>query len=175
MSNETSSHTGSPQNHEEGHHEDLSSLTLPALNFVVFFGVMVWVYKKKLQPMMVLRAKNFNATVQRVAEAEAKFQEQTDSLRYQLARIDEEEKQVIENFSKQGKLSAEIITKQGLDEIAGIQAETAQTKTNLVNQVEDEVRNAITERAMRLASEKLAQALTPEMDKNLRNKVLQSV
>lgn len=176
MSTETSSNTGSPQDHEEGHHqEDLSSLTLPVINFVVFLGVLTWVFKKKVQPMMVLRAKSFNATVAKVEEAERKFQEEVQSLRYQLARIDEEEKQVIEAFTKQGRLSAEIITKQGLDEIAGLQAETAQTKTNLVNQLEEEVRGTISEKAMKLASDKLSQALTPEMDRNLRTKVLQSI
>lgn len=175
MSTETITHTGSTEHHEEQHHEDLSSLTLPTINFLVFFGILVWVFKKKLQPMMILRAQSFNATVAKVAEAERKFQEDVDSLRYQLAQIDEEEKQVIETFTKQGKLSAESITKQGLDEIASLQAETAQTKANLVNQLEEEVRNAISERAMKFASEKLSQALTPEMDKNLRAKVLQSI
>ena len=170
MSNETTTHTGSPE-----HHEELSTLTLPLVNFVVFLGVLIWVFKKKLQPMMVLRAKNFNATVGRVLEAELKFQEEVESLRFQLARIDEEEKHVIESFTKQGKLSAESITKQGLDEISGLQAETAQTKTNLVNQLEEDVRNAISDKAMKLASEKLSQALTPEMDKNLRTKVLESI
>lgn len=171
MSNENTAHTtGSPEAHEE-----LSTLTLPVVNFIVFAGIMIWVFKKKLQPLMVLRAKSFNATVARVEEAERNFQQEVESLRYKLAKIDEEEKQVIETFTKQGKLSAETITKQGLDEIASLQAETAQTKANLVNQLEEDVRAVITEKAMKLAADKLSQALTPEMDKNLRTKVLQSV
>ena len=190
MSNETSSHTGSPHtrsaetrsaetssagNNSQVHHEELSTLTLPVVNFIVFLAVLVWVFKKKLQPMMVLRAQNFNATVARVAEAEKKFQEQVDSLRFQLARIEDEEKQVIETFAGQGMLSAESITKQGLDEISGMQAEAAQTKINLVNQLEEDVRRAISDKAMKLAAEKLSSALTPEMDKSLRAKVLESI
>lgn len=175
MRDETTTHAGSTEHNSTEHHEELSSLMLPTINFVVFIAVLVWVFKKKLQPLMILRAKTFSATVAKVAEAEKKFQEDVDSLRYQLARIDEEEKQVIETFSTQGKLSAEAITKQGLEEIASLNAETAQTKSNLVNQLEEEVRTAILSAAMRLASEKLSQALTPEMDKNLRAKVLQSI
>ena len=195
MSNETSSHTGSPHtrsaetrsaetrsaetssagNNSQVHHEELSTLTLPVVNFIVFLAVLVWVFKKKLQPMMVLRAQNFNATVARVAEAEKKFQEQVDSLRFQLARIEDEEKQVIDTFAGQGMLSAESITKQGLDEISGMQAEAAQTKINLVNQLEEDVRRAISDKAMKLAAEKLSSALTPEMDKSLRAKVLESI
>ena len=200
MSNETSSHTGSPHtrsaetrsaetrsaetrsaetssagNNSQVHHEELSTLTLPVVNFIVFLAVLVWVFKKKLQPMMVLRAQNFNATVARVAEAEKKFQEQVDSLRFELARIEDEEKHVIDSFAGQGKLSAESITKQGLDEISGMQAEAAQTKTNLVNQLEEDVRRAISDKAMKLAAEKLSSALTPEMDKSLRAKVLESI
>lgn len=171
MSTETTTHTGSSKTHEES----FSSLVIPAINFLVFLCLMAWVFKKKIQPLMVLRAKKFNATIQAVTDAEQRFQEQIDSLTYQLASVDEEESKVIETFTKQGKLSAEIITRQGLDEIAGIQAETAQTKVNLVNQLEDDMRTAMTERAMTLASEKLAQALTPEMDKKLREKVIQSV
>jgi F0F1-type ATP synthase membrane subunit b/b' len=156
-------------------HESLSSLTWPAVNFLVFIAILIAIYKKKVQPALVARAINFQAEVARVQAEEDRFKREVESLQFQLAKIEDEEEQTLKTFIEQGKLSAEAITRQGLDEIAHLQAETSQTKANLVSQVEDQVRSAITERSMKLAAEKLKASLTPDMDKNLRAKVLQSI
>ena len=160
---------------EGGHHEEsLSSLTLPALNFAVFLGILAVIYKKKVAPALKARVEGYKVTAARVAAAEERYEREVESLRYQLAKIEEEDAEVVSRFRNEGVRSAEALTKQGLDEISQLQAETAQTKVNLVNQLESDVRTVIAEKAMQRAMEKLTQTLTPEMDRNLRMKALEA-
>ena len=168
--------TESASGNAAGHHQEgISSLALPLLNFAVFLGILVFVYKKKVQPLLVLRAQSYKATESKVREAEVKFQAELESLQYQLAKIEEEELQVTASFKEQGVRSAETLTRQGLEEIAQLQNETALTKQNLINQLESDIRSEIMSRALKISAERLAQALTPEMDKSLRGKVLEAL
>jgi len=180
MDTEDTTHEGASTQHTEvehagGHHEaELSTLILPLINFAVFFAILVYIFKKKVQPALVMRADSFKQTAARVKQAEDRYQSDLESIRYQLDSVDEEERTVLATFKQEGTRSAEAITRQGLEEISQLQSETSQTKLNLISQLESDVRGVITDRAIKLAHEKLATALTPEMDKNLRGKVLET-
>jgi F0F1-type ATP synthase membrane subunit b/b' len=142
------------------------------LNFGVFVGIMVWVYLNKVAPMLIARSQGTQEALNRVRLEEQRIEGELASLRSALETVDNEEQALAKQFKEEGEKSAEAIRRAMLEEVQQIEKDMEQMKVNLLNQLEADLRDEITARAVTQAGEKLSQMFTPEMDKTLRTDVL---
>ncbi|HQH29009.1 MAG TPA: ATP synthase F0 subunit B [Oligoflexia bacterium] len=158
-----------------GHEAGLSTLIFPAINFVLYAGVIVFAYFKCVRKMLKQRSSDVAESLARAAQTLEQAQAELDDAKRRLAVLEKEKYALSGEFREQGRLMQESIKADSQKNAERIRRDTERRIAGELKKARAEIRQEVSELAAKLARMKLAQELSPEQDRRLREETVNAV
>jgi F-type H+-transporting ATPase subunit b len=160
----------------ELHHEpDLSTLLFPAINFVLYLGVMAFAYFRLVRKALHQRSVGVEDSLARSAQALAQAEEELNAAKQRLAAIEQEKAELRSDFLEQGRRLQETIRVGAEKSAAEIGRDTERRIAGELKKAKAEIREEVVSLAAKLARMRLTQELSGDEDRRLREETLSAL
>jgi len=150
----------------------LTALFWPVVNFVLFCGMVVFLYQKKIAPLLFQRSKNVAESLNKAANKLISAEEGLIAHRERLKTIDRETSVLAVSYEKEGKQMGENILRHARLAARQISEDTKSQVERELQQAINVLRDEAVAHAMKQVREKLDSELSADDDQALRRKVL---
>lgn len=158
------------------HHEaaGISSLFFPAVNFAMYFGVLVWAYKKTVRPALHERSLQIESDLKQAVNILGDVNQRYEDLSDRLVNIESEQTELKKRMRQEGEKLAETLLGKA-QESAEAAGEDAQRRMEGEREKAiAEIRREVVRSATKMAREKL-KALSESDDQRLRQEALRGM
>ena len=135
----------------------------------------VWIYKKKLKGILHSRSVELQGAVTRAKQELADAQSMLAQAKRRHEEVAGEKKDLKNQFAVEAKKMSELAVSNAKESAESIARDTARRIENEYNQAVKEVRAEVVQLATQRARERLERELTDDVDKQLRDQVIQGV
>jgi len=155
---------------EAAHHAPATIATLawPAVNFLIYFSLMVHFYKKYGRPALLSRAATFDQHIKKAAQVLEDAERDLRKAEERLQTISDEQTEIHERLVHEGTQVAAQIISQAEQSALGIRGDVGRRIERELSAATSDVREQVIARATELARKKLATTLSEEDDSRLR-------
>jgi len=153
----------------------IGSLFWPTLNFLIYFALAIYLYRKYGAPALMARSFQIEGQLRKASDVLLGANREHSQIEGRLVNVNTEQQGIIAELEEEGrKLFSEIVEDAKKDALSIERDAQRQIQSELKNALR-EVREQIIEKAVLATKKKLRSQLSPDNDRRLREEVLQSL
>lgn len=149
-----------------------SSLIWPMVNFLIFIGILLRIYRKNLRRLIAERSAQVAKHMQRSAEELRVADAELLVVRSRLASLDEEKALLLKELEEEGDRVAQRIVVEAKRSADNLEGDSARRIERDLDQAKREIKREIVELAAERAKQMLRERLSREDDRMLRRDAL---
>jgi F0F1-type ATP synthase membrane subunit b/b' len=161
--------------HAAAGHVAWGTLVFPVLNFSLFLFLFSILIRKFVLPAIESRKEHIEIDLDESTAAADEASGQLKSLRTRLENIDGEKNEILTELDAQGRKMAQVIIANGRETAKRMAEETSRHIVSEQARASAEVRRELILEASRLAREEIVKEMTPEVERRVRDKVLDAL
>ncbi len=166
---------GGGGDHGGAHAVSIGTLAYPALNFIIFVGILVFAYRKAGKAKLVELHTDVKEHLKRAAEDLGAAESVFNRAQQRLDRIEDEKRTLIAALNQEGKETAEQLLAKAEVAVENSLLDTKRRIDNEVASAESELRREVVRRATVMAREKVVGRLSGDDDARLRREAIQRI
>ncbi|MFN8390467.1 MAG: ATP synthase F0 subunit B [Bdellovibrionota bacterium] len=161
--------------HAEHEAPGIGSLAWPTVNFAIYFGIVVYLYRRFGRPALVARTAGFEAHFIKAAQVLDQAERELATYENRLRTIVDEQQAIRERLATEGAQIAEQIMVQAEESAAALTRDTSRRIERELSTARSEVRQQAIRRATELALQQLQKGLSADDDFRLRQEALRGL